>query len=77
VFYDKGNTSGGWRYMEVAKDDLGKAAWGGDADGTETAVGIGKQNTQLIVQSGGMAATFCAAYQGGAFQTGFCRARMK
>ncbi|GHV87145.1 hypothetical protein AGMMS50255_4410 [Spirochaetia bacterium] len=71
VFYDKGNTSGGWRYMEVAKDDLGKATWGGNVDGTKTSVGTGKQNTQFIAKSGGMAATLCASYQGGGFSDWF------
>jgi hypothetical protein len=57
--------------MEVAKDDLGTAAWGGNAAGTKTAVGTGRQNTQLITNAGGMAAMICAAYQGGGFSDWF------
>jgi hypothetical protein len=77
VFYDKGSTSGGWRYMEVSQDGLGKAIWGetqvgmGRDSGIDTAVGTGKQNTQFIAQSGGMAAMLCAAYHGGGFSDWF------
>ncbi|MCL1826792.1 MAG: hypothetical protein FWG20_02010, partial [Candidatus Cloacimonetes bacterium] len=52
VFYDKGYTSDGWRYMEAASSSLEfEAEWGaydsviGD---TSTDIGSGKQNTQLI-----------------------------
>jgi hypothetical protein len=73
VFYDKGSTSSGWRYMEVAAESLGKAVWndGRFISGTDIAVGTGKQNTQLIVRSGGMAAMFCNAYRGGGFSDWF------
>jgi hypothetical protein len=75
VFYDKGNTSGGWRYLEVSKDDLGKVIWGNNrlgmgSDGI-TGVGTGKQNTQFIAKSGGMAAMLCGAYQGEGFSDWF------
>jgi hypothetical protein len=71
VFYDKGNTSGGWRYMEVSKDDMGTASWSGNPVKTGTAVGTGKQNTQLIAKSGGMSAMLCEAYRGEGFSDWF------
>jgi len=59
VFYDKGTVSDGWRYLEAApaeKEFTGVWGTGGFAEGTEgmfkgtkTAIGSGKQNTQLIV----------------------------
>ncbi|GHT82037.1 hypothetical protein FACS1894137_00200 [Spirochaetia bacterium] len=59
VFYDKGNNSDGWRYLEAAPQDLGEAPWGwyenekwGPAvSGTGTEIGRGKRNTQLIVDA--------------------------
>ncbi|MDR0585028.1 MAG: hypothetical protein LBG57_11890 [Treponema sp.] len=68
VFYDKGNNSGGWRYMEAAPASTEeKAAWskrGIRVDGTNAEIGSGKKNTQLIMdqfnQSGEMgAAVLC------------------
>ena len=70
IFYDKGNRNGGWQYMEVAKDDLGKAT-GLKINGTNTGIGTGKQNTQVIARSGGMAAMICEAYRGGGFADWF------
>ena len=52
VFYDKGVVSNGWRYMEVAPNDIGPAQWGTYGtviNGTSTAVGTGRTNTQRIV----------------------------
>lgn len=69
IFYDKGRYTDGWRYLEAAPNDLGSAAWGAvgkDIPGTETAVGSGRQNTQLIVArlkalgETGKAAQLCA-----------------
>jgi hypothetical protein len=64
VFYDKGNNADGWRYLEAAPQDLGRAEWGyfyENSDnkwalgpyvgGTSTAIGSGKRNTQLIVDA--------------------------
>jgi len=70
IFYDKGNRSGGWQYMEVSKDDLGKSQMM-KVSGTNTGVGTGNQNTQLIAKSGGMAAMLCEAYRGGGFTDWF------
>lgn len=65
VFYDKGNSDGGWRYLEAAPEDQGEAKWGcpiywwdsnakpdnsnGIAIGT--AIGTGKANTTAIIRS--------------------------
>jgi len=55
VFYDKGSSSNGWRYLEVAPSETTDAAiWGTDnlpIIGTSTAVGAGKRNTELIVET--------------------------
>ena len=73
VFYDKGDSSDGWRYLEAASvDQSTKAEWG--CHGTEitgaqgTEIGNGKSNTQAIVKNCGKADTaakLCAAYRGG------------
>jgi len=78
IFYDKGNNSDGWRYMEAAPADLQKAQWsswlwGPDSsdirvNGTETRIGSGKRNTELITAmlvwrgERGKAAQLCTAY---------------
>lgn len=53
VFYDKGSYSNGWRYMEVAPDDLGFLEWGCSgssiANAQHTAIGRGLYNTAAIV----------------------------
>jgi len=52
VFYDKGNNYGGWQYLEAAPTDLSNVQWGTynqDVNGTITAIGSGKKNTELIV----------------------------
>jgi hypothetical protein len=62
VFYDKGEFSDGWRYLEAApaKTEF-NAQWGAytgsgirytgrDVSGTGTEIGSGKQNTELIVK---------------------------
>jgi len=59
VFYDKGNNTDGWRYLEVAPKDLGKAKWGlnaYDLKGTSTEIGFGNWNTELIIAALNMAA---------------------
>jgi hypothetical protein len=72
VFYDKGNTSEGWRYLEAAPEDQGKAKWGcfkkliPGAKGT--AIGTGKANTAAIIKScgeSGIAAKLASSYRGG------------
>ncbi|MDR0312707.1 MAG: DUF1566 domain-containing protein [Treponema sp.] len=54
IFYDKGDNSNGWRYLEAAPEDLpGKLKWSSerfDSDYEfERAVGKGKPNTQAIM----------------------------
>jgi len=51
VFYDRGFVADGWRYMEAAPSDF-TAEWGTqgqDVTGTDTSIGSGKRNTQIIV----------------------------
>jgi len=73
VFYDKGNSKGGWRYLEAAPEDQSTPAeWGcyeKSIPGAKgTAIGTGKSNTEAIVKSCGeakIAAKLCTAYRGG------------
>ena len=55
VFYDKGFFLDGWRYMEAASGDVGSGIpWSAtdiSVNGTNTAVGTGKRNTELIRDS--------------------------
>jgi hypothetical protein len=54
VFYDKGVFSNGWRYLEAAPAEIEfTAQWGAheeDINGTNTGVGFGKKNTEIIVK---------------------------
>jgi len=80
IFFDKGSVSDGWRFLEVAPASSEfNAEWGCyteninygwrgiDVSGTQTGVGTGKENTQLInsmlQQSGetGRASQLCVA----------------
>lgn len=53
VFFNKGNTNGGWQYLESATSDQSTGiAWGCDGTsipGTQLTVGSGEVNTSLIV----------------------------
>jgi TolB-like protein len=53
VFYDKGTFSNGWRYLEAAPLETEfNAQWGvmdTNVNGTTTAIGTGKRNTEIIV----------------------------
>jgi hypothetical protein len=79
IFYDKGSYTGGWRYLEAAPRDAGKTEWGlwGKPGDTQTAVGSGRNNTQLILQGlrqtgeTGMAAQLCDAFEAGGFKDWF------
>jgi hypothetical protein len=71
VFYDKGNNSGGWRYLEFSPKDLGYVKWGLEGvnvTGTGTGIGSGKRNTDLILAAlkrtgeSGKPAQLCAGY---------------
>ncbi|MCL2211188.1 MAG: DUF1566 domain-containing protein [Treponema sp.] len=71
IFYDKGNISDGWRYLEAAPFETEfRAQWGAyqqDVAGTGTVISSGKRNTQLIVEhlrskgENGRAALLCAS----------------
>jgi len=55
VFYDKGDYTNNWRYLEAAPLELEfQAVWGGrdlNVIGTHTVVGSGKRNTQFILEA--------------------------
>jgi TolB-like protein len=55
IFYDKGNYSDGWRYLEAASVAAEKAlSWsarGTKVDDTQAGVGSGKRNTRLIAEA--------------------------
>jgi len=71
IFYDKGSTTNGWRYLEAAPESTEfSAEWGADGQnvlGTDMSVGSGRRNTQLIVEhlnsrgESNRAAQLCAA----------------
>lgn len=68
VYYDKGEYSDGWRYLEVSPagwNEGGDDPWGSNFDwgcnetfvgGTSTEVGTGKENTEIILANGCMVA---------------------
>jgi hypothetical protein len=79
IFYDKGSSSDGWRYLEAAPSDQSTGApWGcyevsiSGADGT--AVGTGEQNT-IDIEAGcttaGTAADICANFSLGGYSDWF------
>jgi hypothetical protein len=58
IFYDKGNNSGGWRYLEAAPEDLPRRLKFAtenfyDGDNAERAVGKGITNTRYIMKEAG------------------------
>jgi len=72
VFYDKGNSKGGWRYLETAPSDILDAKWGcfgkSIPGASGTAIGTGKVNTAAIIRSCSeqeIAAKEAAGYRGG------------
>ncbi|MDR1179733.1 MAG: hypothetical protein LBK44_04445, partial [Spirochaetales bacterium] len=77
IFFTMGGS--GWRYLEAAPADLPDAEWGpDDVDiATETRIGSGKKNTELIVAKlrelgeTGMAAQLCAGYEVNGFKDWF------
>jgi hypothetical protein len=85
VFYDKGDSTDGWRYLEAAPADMDTTLrwvaqsygdnWGSfpNIAGTDTAIGTGRQNTALIlsVDANAPAAKACADYRGGSFSDWF------
>jgi len=89
VFYDKGDSADGWRYLEAAPADMEtRLRWVAQSygfnwrnfpsvDGTDTAIGTGRQNTALIlaVDANAPAAKACAEYRGGGFSDWFLPSR--
>ena len=85
VFYDKGDSSGGWRYLEAAPADMdAKLRWVAQSYGDNWRsfpsvvgiyyeIGTGRQNTTLIlsVDANAPAAKACADYRGGGFSDWF------
>jgi hypothetical protein len=73
IFYDKGNSDGGWRYLEAAPEDQSSGIQWHNGDYiktgvTDTAIGSGKSNTKKIIKAQGnstYAAKICADYRGG------------
>ncbi len=73
IFYDKGEYSDGWRYLEAAPEDQSVAIqWHGGNDrktgASGTEIGTGRSNTQKIILSQGegkYAAKLCDDYRGG------------
>jgi hypothetical protein len=52
VFFDMGFNMDGWQYLEAAPQDIpGKFQWGayGQRIGTQTSLGSGEQNTEIII----------------------------
>jgi|GEM_PF-2435354 len=70
IFYDKGNDSNGWRYLEAAVnfDITSSHAWGYFFKdiGTQTTIGTGRENTRLMLAAGtAPAAQACVDFRGG------------
>ena len=85
IFYDKGNSINGWRYLEVSPSNTEfRAQWGAyekNVSGTSTEIGSGKRNTQLIIDflkttgETGKAAHLCANLNFGGFNDWFLPSR--
>ncbi|MDR0503101.1 MAG: DUF1566 domain-containing protein [Treponema sp.] len=81
VFYDKGYYADGWRYLEAATSDVGSGIpWSATekrVDGTSTAIGIGKRNSELIRESGETISAALAAlhYSQGGYNDWFLPSR--
>ena len=78
VFYDKGSYSDGWRYLEATSSDQSTGIkWGEQGtlvEGTSTAIGSGKSNTEKIVNKlglGNYAARLCYDLELGGFDDWF------
>jgi hypothetical protein len=63
VFYDRGETIDGWRYLEAAPSAIaGTCAWGPDSNvSTNPGIGTGRQNTSNAYVAGEYAAAKCLA----------------
>ena len=78
VFYDKGKTTKGWRYLEAAPEDASSGIqwFNGSYIGveTDTKIGSGKANTEAIIAaqgSGSYAARLCRDLTTGGFKDWF------
>lgn len=78
IFYDKGQESDGWRYLEAAPNDLAVlypfGPTNGYLPGTERKIGAGKSNTEWIVSNrgtGNYAAAACAEHTVGQYDDWF------
>jgi hypothetical protein len=74
IFYDKGDSKGGWRYLEAAPEDQGNNAFYGCVNtytvhgNSNKEVGKGKVNTMAIIKGckePKIAARLCTEYRGG------------
>jgi hypothetical protein len=85
IFYDKGNNSGGWRYLEAAPADIDGKLYAAREElsfDTERSVGSGKLNTQAIMREAsnrgggfGWAAQACDALEVNGFDDWFLPSR--
>jgi hypothetical protein len=78
IFYDKGNRSGGWRYLEAAPKGLGQAKWGCEkktiTGAGKTAIGTGRANSRAILKNcseAKIAARVAVSYRGGGYKDWF------
>jgi hypothetical protein len=83
IFYDKGMREAGWRYLEVMPNDFNDVQWGLSGEysftgfGTQTAIGDGRKNTELLVaahqnkKETGRAAQLAVAFDGGGYTDWF------
>ena len=74
VFYDKGNNTGGWRYLEASPKDLGKTQWQSSVtniSGTKPDIGSGRENTQLTAKGNCRPALMCQQYSLGGYNDWF------
>jgi hypothetical protein len=80
IFYDKGDNTDGWRYLEAAPKDAGTAKWsagGNPLSRTSTEVGMGKWNTDYIERylrgngESNCAAQLCLSYSQGGYRDWF------
>jgi hypothetical protein len=85
IFFDKGNNSGGWRYLEAAPEDIDGKLYAAREElsfNTERSVGNGKANTQAIMKEAndrgggfGWAAQACDALEVNGFDDWFLPSR--
>jgi uncharacterized repeat protein (TIGR02543 family) len=78
IFYDKGDDSDGWRYLEAAPSDQSEAAWAIDAfestavpGGTLLTIGSGSANTEKIVVQNGEGSTYAAGLARACTESGY------